>query len=197
MTSKTTNARRVSGKSAAAILEEVSPTEMHQTEVKMALATKISDKMKSLGWGVSFLAQIIDRDEKVIHAWLAGYANVTVDEAVALSRVLNIPLPELFTGSMDKARTPIPKNIGMEASMNVQLLDKTIDRMTGDLEALVTIRNSLAASDTKYLAFGTIQGKYVLHERATSKKLMEGNMDNLNKYLVDNKIPKEDVFLRR
>lgn len=78
------------------LLDEVTPLEMEQTNVKMQLAANIEDLIKSKVWSKTRFASELNKTQPEISKWLSGTHNFTVDTLVQISQVLGVEIAALF-----------------------------------------------------------------------------------------------------
>jgi transcriptional regulator with XRE-family HTH domain len=78
------------------LLDEVTPLEMEQTNVKMQLAANIEDLIRSKGWSKTRFASELNKTQPEISKWLSGAHNFTVDTLVQISQVLSVEIAALF-----------------------------------------------------------------------------------------------------
>jgi transcriptional regulator with XRE-family HTH domain len=78
------------------LLDEVTPLEMEQTNVKMQLAANIEDLIRSKGWSKTRFASELNKTQPEISKWLSGAHNFTVDTLVQISQVLGVEIAALF-----------------------------------------------------------------------------------------------------
>jgi transcriptional regulator with XRE-family HTH domain len=78
------------------LLNEVTPLEMEQTNVKMQLAANIEDLIKSKGWSKTRFASELNKTQPEISKWLSGAHNFTVETLVQISQVLGVEIAVLF-----------------------------------------------------------------------------------------------------
>lgn len=74
------------------MFDEISPKDFEKTTIKMKLAVKIADAIKSNGWKKSEFAKIVKQQPSVISKWLSGTHNFTTDTLIDLEHILNIKL---------------------------------------------------------------------------------------------------------
>lgn len=78
------------------LLEEVTPLEIEQANVKMQLAANIEDLIRSKGWSKTKFASELNKSQPEISKWLSGTHNFTVETLVQISQVLGVKITELF-----------------------------------------------------------------------------------------------------
>lgn len=78
------------------LLDEVTPLEMEQTKIKMQIAARIEDFMKSKGWNKSKFAEKVGKNPSEITKWLSGTQNFTLDVLTEIAFVLDIEVMALF-----------------------------------------------------------------------------------------------------
>jgi transcriptional regulator with XRE-family HTH domain len=78
------------------LLDEVTPLEMEQTNVKMQLAANIEDLIRSKGWSKTKFASEMNKSQPEISKWLSGAHNFTVETLVQISQVLGVEIAALF-----------------------------------------------------------------------------------------------------
>jgi transcriptional regulator with XRE-family HTH domain len=78
------------------LFNEVSPVEMEQTKIKMQLAARIEDLVKSKGWNKSKFAKVVDKNPSEITKWFSGNQNFTVDVLTEIAFVLGVETSFLF-----------------------------------------------------------------------------------------------------
>lgn len=78
------------------LLDEVTPLEMEQTNVKMQLAANIQDLIRSKGWSKTKFASEMNKTQPEISKWLSGVHNFTVETLVPISQVLGVEIAALF-----------------------------------------------------------------------------------------------------
>ena len=78
------------------LMDEVTPVEMEQTNVKMQLAANIEDLIRSKGWSKTRFALELNKTQPEISKWLSGAHNFTVETLVQISQVLGIEIAALF-----------------------------------------------------------------------------------------------------
>lgn len=78
------------------LLEEATPLELEQTNVKMQLAANIEELIRSKGWSKTKFASEMNKSQPEISKWLSGAHNFTVDTLVQISQVLGVEIAALF-----------------------------------------------------------------------------------------------------
>jgi len=78
------------------LLDEVTPLEMAQTNVKMQLAANIDDLIKSKGWSKTRFASELKKTQPEISKWLSGAHNFTTDTLTHISMVLGVDITALY-----------------------------------------------------------------------------------------------------
>lgn len=78
------------------LMDEVTPVEMEQTNVKMQLAANIEDLIRSKGWSKTRFALELNKTQPEISKWLSGAHNFTVETLVQISQVLGVEIAALF-----------------------------------------------------------------------------------------------------
>lgn len=78
------------------LLKEVTPLEMEQAKLKMQLAAKIEDLIKSKSWSKSEFAEKIGKHPSEITKWLSGTQNFTIDILMEIAFAFKIELSDLF-----------------------------------------------------------------------------------------------------
>jgi transcriptional regulator with XRE-family HTH domain len=78
------------------LLEEVTPLEMEQTNVKMQLAANIEDLIRSKGWSKTRFATELNKSQPEISKWLSGAHNFTIDTLTHISHVLGVEVTALY-----------------------------------------------------------------------------------------------------
>lgn len=78
------------------LMDEVTPVEMEQTNVKMQLAANIEDLIRSKGWSKTKFASEMNKTQPEISKWLSGVHNFTVETLVPISQVLGVEIAALF-----------------------------------------------------------------------------------------------------
>lgn len=75
------------------LLNQITPEEQQQTDIKMQLAAKIFAALKARGWKSLDLARALNiKSPSLVSKWLSGTHNFTVDTLVDIQRILNIQL---------------------------------------------------------------------------------------------------------
>lgn len=93
---KTTNARKYHSSKLQELLDEITPLEMEPTKIKMQLAVRIEDLMKSKGWNKSQFAEKVGKNPSEITKWLSGTQNFTTDVLTEIAFALGVELTALF-----------------------------------------------------------------------------------------------------
>lgn len=93
---KTTKARKYHSSKLQELLDEITPLEMEQTKIKMQLAVRIEDLMKSKGWNKSQFAEKVGKNPSEITKWLSGTQNFTTDVLTEIAFALGVELTALF-----------------------------------------------------------------------------------------------------
>lgn len=97
MTKKTkTMAKKQSSTIVSQLLSEIAPVEKLQANIKMNLAARLDDLIKSKGWGKSEFAEKVNKNPSEITKWLSGTQNFTLDTLAEIALALNMPVEELF-----------------------------------------------------------------------------------------------------
>ncbi len=78
------------------LLQEATPLEMEQAKLKMQIAAKIEDLIKSKSWSKSEFAEKIGKHPSEITKWLSGTQNFTLDILTEIVFVFKIKLSDLF-----------------------------------------------------------------------------------------------------
>lgn len=78
------------------LLEEVTPLEMEQTNVKMQLASNIEDLIRSKGWSKTKFATELNKSQPEISKWLSGAHNFTTDTLTHIAYVLGVDISALY-----------------------------------------------------------------------------------------------------
>lgn len=78
------------------LVDEVTPLEMEQTNVKMQLAANIEDLIKSKGWSKTKFASELNKLQPEISKWLSGTHNFTIETLIQISQVLGVEVAALF-----------------------------------------------------------------------------------------------------
>lgn len=78
------------------LLDEATPLELVQTNVKMQLAATIEELIRSKGWSKTKFASEMNKSQPEISKWLSGGHNFTVDTLVQISQVLGVEIAALF-----------------------------------------------------------------------------------------------------
>jgi len=78
------------------LLEEVTPLEMEQTNVKMQLAANIEDLIRSKGWSKTRFASELNKSQPEISKWLSGAHNFTIDTLTHIAHVLGVDITALY-----------------------------------------------------------------------------------------------------
>lgn len=78
------------------LLDEITPVEKLQTNIKMTLAARLYDLITARGWSKSEFAQKVNKNPSEITKWLSGTQNFTIDTLAEIGVVLNMPVAELF-----------------------------------------------------------------------------------------------------
>lgn len=78
------------------LLDEATPLELEQTNVKMQLAANIEELIRSKGWSKTKFASEMNKSQPEISKWLSGAHNFTVDTLVQISQVLGVEIAALF-----------------------------------------------------------------------------------------------------
>lgn len=89
-------ARKYSSPLLDELLDEITPLEMEQTKVKMQLAARIADLMKSKDWNKSKLAEMTGKNPSEITKWLSGTQNFTIDILTEIASVFGIEVSSLW-----------------------------------------------------------------------------------------------------
>ncbi len=77
------------------LLKQVTPLEMEQAKLKMQLAAKIEDLIKSKSWSKSEFAEKIGKHPSEITKWLSGTQNFTIDTLIEIAFIFKIKLSDL------------------------------------------------------------------------------------------------------
>lgn len=83
------------GDSIDRLMEQVSPEEQEETDVKMLLAAKIYKAMKQKGWTQTRFAEAANQHVSVVSKWLSGTHNFTVETLLSIQRMLGIRLLDI------------------------------------------------------------------------------------------------------
>lgn len=78
------------------LLKELTPLEMKQAKLKMQLAAKIEDLIKSKSWSKSEFAEKIGKHPSEITKWLSGTHNFTIDILMEIALAFKIELSDLL-----------------------------------------------------------------------------------------------------
>ena len=78
------------------LLQEATLLEMEQAKLKMQVASKIEDLIKSKSWSKSEFAEKIGKHPSEITKWLSGTQNFTLDILTEIVFVFKIKLSDLF-----------------------------------------------------------------------------------------------------
>jgi transcriptional regulator with XRE-family HTH domain len=78
------------------LLDEVTPLEMEQTNVKMQLAANIEDLMRSNGWSKTRFASELGKSQPEVSKWLSGAHNFTIDTLTHIAMVLCVDITALY-----------------------------------------------------------------------------------------------------
>jgi len=78
------------------LLDEVTPLEMEQTNIKMQLAANIEDLIRSKGWSKTKFASELKKTQPEISKWLSGAHNFTTDTLTHIAYVLGIEVSALY-----------------------------------------------------------------------------------------------------
>ena len=78
------------------VLNEVTPLEMEQSEVRLYLAARIQELLDEKGWTNSTFASKINKNPSEITKWLSGTHNFTLDTLTEISSIFEIRLSSLF-----------------------------------------------------------------------------------------------------
>jgi transcriptional regulator with XRE-family HTH domain len=78
------------------LLDEVTPLEMEQTNVKMQLAANIEDLIRSKGWSKTRFASELNKTQPEISKWLSGAHNFTTDTLTHIAFVLGVEVSALY-----------------------------------------------------------------------------------------------------
>jgi transcriptional regulator with XRE-family HTH domain len=78
------------------LLDEVTPLEMEQTNVKMQLAANIEDLIRSKGWSKTRFASELNKTQPEISKWLSGAHNFTTDTLTHIAYVLGVEVSALY-----------------------------------------------------------------------------------------------------
>ena len=78
------------------LLKEATLLEMEQAKLKMQVASKIEDLIKSKSWSKSEFAEKIGKHPSEITKWLSGTQNFTLDILTEIVFVFKIKLSDLF-----------------------------------------------------------------------------------------------------
>lgn len=78
------------------LLDEATPLELEQTNVKMQLAANIEELIRSKGWSKTKFASEMNKSQPEISKWLSGVHNFTVETLVQISQVLGVEIAALF-----------------------------------------------------------------------------------------------------
>jgi ribosome-binding protein aMBF1 (putative translation factor) len=78
------------------LLKEVTPLEMKQAKLKMQVASKIEDLIKSKSWSKSEFAEKVGKHPSEVTKWLSGTQNFTIDTLIEIAFVFKIKLSDLF-----------------------------------------------------------------------------------------------------
>lgn len=89
-------ARQYNSKLLQELLDEVTPLEMEQTNVKMQLAGNIEDLIRSKGWSKTRFASELNKTQPEISKWLSGAHNFTTDTLTHIAYVLGVEVSALY-----------------------------------------------------------------------------------------------------
>ena len=78
------------------LLKEATLLEMEQAKLKMQVASKIEDLIKSKSWSKSEFAEKVGKHPSEITKWLSGTQNFTLDILTEIVFVFKIKLSDLF-----------------------------------------------------------------------------------------------------
>lgn len=78
------------------LLDEVTPLEMEQTNVKMQLASNIENLIRSKGWSKTRFASELNKTQPEISKWLSGAHNFTTDTLTHIAYVLEVEVSALY-----------------------------------------------------------------------------------------------------
>ena len=78
------------------LLQEATPLEMEQAKLKMQIAAKIEDLIKSKSWSKSEFAEKVGKHPSEVTKWLSGTQNFTIDTLIEIAFVFKIKLSDLF-----------------------------------------------------------------------------------------------------
>jgi len=93
------------------LLDEITPVEKLQTNIKMTLAARLYDLITAKGWSKSEFAQKVNKNPSEITKWLSGTQNFTIDTLAEIGVVLNMPVAELFIPTQDHHQTQVVINV--------------------------------------------------------------------------------------
>lgn len=81
----------------AKVMEQTSPVEKLQAEVKMSLAARLDDLIAASNYvGKSNFATAVNKNPSEITKWLSGTQNFTIDTLAEIAYALNVSIGELF-----------------------------------------------------------------------------------------------------
>ena len=89
-------ARKVSNSLISGIMDELTPAEKMQTEVKMRLAAKFDDLVKQRGWSKGEFAERMGKHPSEITKWLSGTHNFTTDTLAEIAVTLGVTVDVFF-----------------------------------------------------------------------------------------------------
>lgn len=96
MNKATNKARKYSSLKLTELLNEVTPVEMEQTKIKMQLATRIEDCMRSKGWSKSEFADRVGKHPSEITKWFSGTQNFTIEVLTEIAFALGVEVTSLL-----------------------------------------------------------------------------------------------------
>lgn len=103
------------------LLDEVTPLEMEQTNIKMQLAANIEDLMRSNGWSKTRFASALGKSQPEVSKWLSGAHNFTIDTLTHISMVLGVDITALY----EKPQTNVIYKMEFLIASNNSLDDPT------------------------------------------------------------------------
>jgi transcriptional regulator with XRE-family HTH domain len=93
---KSIKARKYNSTALQELFDEITPLEMEQTKVKMQLAIRIEDLMRSKKWNKSQFAEKVGKHSSEITKWLSGTQNFTTDVLTEIAFAFEIDISVLM-----------------------------------------------------------------------------------------------------
>jgi transcriptional regulator with XRE-family HTH domain len=133
------------------LLEEVTPLEMEQTNVKMQLAANIEDLIRSKGWSKTRFASELGKSQPEISKWLSGAHNFTIDTLTHISMVLGVDIIALFGKPQTKVVYKMQFVIASNNSLDAPILKTPLNKGSfGDYAHLIGLGTGISTSINSY-----------------------------------------------